>query len=445
MKPARMLALLGLLLVSAVPLTAQTAPGVGDGGDADTTAPAENALLEGLRRANPHRVGARSITNRAEIGIPISPDDKYPRLRLGLDAATVWQNLDHTGDTLLQLSPGFQAAVGNLYLTAGIVEGIDVYAEFYIGSKGHQGQFHDREGYVMLSSLPESWDLLKINTLLEHIDIKAGHFEVDFGNQHLFRSDNAEVQKNPLIGNFIVDPNTVEAGLEIIGNEGIFNWLAGIGGGVTTESFLDNRGTSLHGKVWLEPADARWNVAGSIFTVDHSGTVSKAKGGTWTEMYSGNRSGSRYSRVLNGGGDAGQINFGQGKEVTATQLDGSLDLGRVWLYGMYGRFKDADLNGSEPGEPAEKWSYYGIEGKIDLVPDRIYAAGRYGRATTELLNGVEMDAFTDRVQVGLGYWMFDNMLFKAEYMTQRFEDFSAVRWTDDPEFSGFLIEGSVSF
>lgn len=445
MKRAWTLGLLALLLAGAGPAAAQLAQGGEEVVPADTLTQPENPLLDGLRRPNPNRVGTRSVTNSETIGIPITPDDKYPRLRLGMDAATAWQDLDHAGDTLATLSSGFQAAVGNLYLTAGIVEGIDVYAEFYLGSKQHQGQLYDREGYVMLSSLPESWDVLKLNTFLGHIDVKAGHFEVDFGNQHLFRSDNGQVQRNPLIGNFIVDPNTVEAGFEIIGHEGILNWMAGLGGGVTTESFLDKRGTSLHGKVWFEPADARWNFAGSVYTVDHGDTPSRAKGGSWTEMFSGNRSGSRYSRVLNGGADAGQINFGQGKEITAMQLDGSINLDRVWLYGMAGRFKDADLNGNEPGEPEEKWSYYGIEGKVDLVPDRIYAAARYGRATTSVLNGVEMDAFTDRVQVGLGFWMFDNMLFKAEYATQRFEDFTAVRWTDSPSFDGFLIEGSVSF
>ena len=73
------------------------------------------------------------------------------------------------------------------------------------------------------------------------------------------------------------------------------------------------------------------------------------------------------------------------------------------------------------------------------------SAARYGRATTDRLNDVPMDAYTDRVQLGLGWWMFDNMLFKTEYVTQRFRDFTAVRWMDEPEFSGFLIEGSLSF
>ncbi len=447
MRSFPMFACTALLLASVAPAAAQPAPDETAAATVDTLAgtTATSPLVEGLRRPNPNRVAPRSITRPDTIGVPLTADGKYPWLRLGMDAATAWQALDHEGDTLASLSPGFQAAVGNLYLSAGLVKGIDVYAEFYMGSKGHQGQFYDREGYVMLSELPESWDILGLNRVLEHVDVKAGHFEIDFGNQHRFRSDNAQVQRNPLIGNFIVDENTVEAGFEVIGHAGMVHALAGYGGGVTTENFLDERGSSLHGKVWLEPADSRWNVAASVYRVDHSDTPAKSKGGSWTELFSGNRSGSRYSKVLNGGGDAGQVNFGAGKDVTAWQMDAFYQAGRVWLNGMVGGFEDADMNGTDEGTPSETWSFYGVEGKIDVIPQRLYGAARYGRATTDRLNDVPMDAYTDRVQLGLGWWMFDNMLFKTEYVTQRFRDFTAVRWMDEPEFSGFLIEGSLSF
>ena len=82
-------------------------------------------------------------------------------------------------------------------------------------------------------------------------------------------------------------------------------------------------------------------------------------------------------------------------------------------------------------------------GNAHSMTARCQATPRRARTSASIRDSsVVMDAYTDRVQLGLGWWMFDNMLFKTEYVTQRFRDFTAVRWMDEPEFSGFLIEGS---
>lgn len=433
-----------LAALRGAPLAAQSAPD-------SAIAPAPASVTSPLAAAG----DTTDVTPspRDTLGILISPAGRFPELRIGLDAVSIWQNLEQSNapDTLAELSHGFQAAVGNLHIAAALAEGIDVYVEFYLSSKQHAGQLFDREGWVNLSKLPEKWNVLNLNRLLDHIDVKAGHFEVDFGNQHLRRSDNAQVQKNPLIGNFIVDPNTVEAGLEVIGTEGLFHWLVGYGDGVTVESFLDGRGNSFHSKVWLQPTSRRYNLAASVYQVDHSETPIRSAKGTWDELFAGNRSGSRYSGVLvypavnnQLASEAGQINLGQGKDELAWQLDAEYDARPLWLYAQYGRLKDSDINGSDPGKPEEKWSYWGAEAKLDVLPDALYVAGRYSRASTEKFQNIEMDAFTDRVQLGLGYRLIDQMLFKIEYVTQRFDGFT-VGYTDDPKFDGVLIEGSVSF
>lgn len=372
---------------------------------------------------------------------------KYPQLRFGFDAVSVWQALEQRNDSgsLPDLTSGMQAAAGNAHIFVALAEGIDVYAEFYLSSKHHLGQLYDREGWVRIDRLPRTWDFLGLNGLFKHIDIKAGHFEVDFGNQHLTRSDNAQVQNNPLIGNYVVDPNTVEAGLEIIGREGAFNWLAGIGNGVTTEDFQPGRRYSLHGKVWVQPADSAFNIAASVYRVDQSGNpTGYPNKGSWSEMFAGNRSGSRYSGVILGGPDAGQLLVGRGQDLTAWQIDGLVSGGAARLSGLYGRVKDADINGSDPGAPEERWSYYGAEARLSMLFDQVYLAGRYSGASTDLYKGTAADASVNRFQAGLGFWLADGMLFKVEYVRQTYSGFTS-DFIANPRFSGALIEGSVSF
>lgn len=375
-------------------------------------------------------------------------DDNYPRIRFGMDAVTVWQALENRNDpgTLPNLSTGMQAALGNLQLNVALADGIDVYAEFYLSSKHHPGEVMDREGWMYISKLPDRWDLFGLNTIFKYIDIKAGHFEVDFGNQHLTRSDNAQVQKNPLIGNYIVDPNTVEAGLEVIGNEGTFNWLAGFGSGVTVEDFQPGRGYSLHGKLWLEPDDSRFNVAASVYRANHSGNpTGYPNDGSSEELFSGNRSGSRYSGVINlTSPDAGQLNLGRGQDVTAWQLDAGVNLEPFEISGLFGQMQDGDVNGSDDGEPHEEWTYFGAEAKVDLLFDMVYLAIRYSRAATSMYRGAETDANADRFQIGLGYWLIDNILLKAEYVTQHYNGFTQT-YVGNPRFSGILAEASMSF
>lgn len=382
------------------------------------------------------------------LGSAASEEDSYPRVRLGMDAVTVWQALEHEDEagTLPDLESGFQAALGNFHLYAGLAEGIDVYAELYLSSKHHPGEVMDREGWVRISKLPDNWDLLGLNPIFRHLDIKAGHFEVDFGNQHLYRSDNAQVQRNPLIGNPVVDPNVVEAGFELIGYAGNFYALAGLGSGVTVEDFQPGRGYSRHLKLGVVPRDSSYHVAASLYTVNHSGNPSGyPNDGSAASLFSGNRSGSRYSGVIRAGSpDAGQLNVGRGQDVLAWQLDAAYRGYPVALNGFVGWMEDADLNGSAEGEPRESWTYYGADAKLDLLFEMVYLAARYSGASTSEFRGQSVESRVNRFQLGAGYRLVQQVLFKVEYVTQAYSGFPAV-YEGDPSFDGFLVEGSVSF
>jgi len=370
-----------------------------------------------------------------------------PKLKIRAQVAGIFQALenDNNPHSLPKVPIGIQSAMGNLYFDANIVDGIDVNFELYLSSRHHEGEVWAREGYIYLSHLPKESNFLGLNSVLKYVDIKAGHFEVDFGNWHLTRSDNGDVQRNPLVGNVIIDANTVEPGVELIGKHGFFNWVAGVSTGTTTGDFKEGRGLAWHGKAGISAKNA-FNFAASVYRVDHSANpTGYPNNGSYSELFAGNRSGGRYAGVVGGGTEPEQIKAGKGQDVTAWQLDGYCNFGnKLHVAGFYGFTKDADINGSDPGKPVNEWIYGSAEAKFDLT-SRLYAATRYNFAKANTLKSVASDGKVDQIQIGLGYWIVNNMLFKAEYTRWKCGDFTTPPFQDDPEFSGFVAEVSVAF
>jgi predicted porin len=267
----------------------------------------------------------------------------------------------------------------------------------------------------------------------------------------MHRSNNADVQRNPLIGNFALDPNQTEVGGEIRTKPFQYGGaLVGLASGTTTENFVEGRRFGYHGKVWITPVKAV-RASGSYYRVDHSNSAPKAAGGPATNMFNGNRSGDRYGGVFGGAGAApGGVLIGANKDVTAWEGDLTFDLNKARLFVDYGSVEDADLNGSLAGTPKESWNYYGAEGVYNFT-DKFYGAARYSAATADEINGISADGTVSRIQVGGGYWLNKYLLAKLEYVNEKFSDFGGttiinnVQANRDPEFSGVLMEVSFSF
>ena len=356
------------------------------------------------------------------------------------------------GTELGELEPGFQTAWGNLEARGvfGENEEIEMFFDLYIASRPHPSTTYGHEGWLLIRGVPENLEGMRFLTpLFEHVSFKVGHFEVDYGDHRHRRSDNADVQDNPFIGNFVVDPEMVEVGAEVFSKPGAFNWLVGLSSGTNTEDFREGRGNAFHGKVWTQvPEPLR--VALSYYTVDHSDNSAVFGQGSRTALFAANRGGGRYGGVFGGGNQPGQVTPANGQDLTAWQLDALWDRDPVELYLSYGSTKDSDINGSAPGSPEEEWDYYAAD-FVWRFTDALYTGLRFSGADATTVGGVPTDGSVQRLQAVVGFWLTEHFLAKVELVTEEMKDFqegiavSGIQAWKDPSFSGAVAEVSFSF
>ena len=383
--------------------------------------------------------------------------------KLYMTLATVGtaQALDHKnaydtkGNALAKVSPGFQNAFGDLGFIAkfGKKDEIELVFDMYLSSRNHPSTTYGDEGYIILRGVPENLESLKfLEPILKKVDLKAGQMLVDFGDNAQHRTNNAIAQKNPLVGNFVVDPNIVSIGMQASSKPGArLGWLVGVSNGTTTENWNVGRGFAYNGKLIFYPVKALRTSVSYIGT-DQSDNPTAAAGGSSMQMFSGNRSGERYAGILGGGQAPGNVFPQGGEKFSAAQLDVTWkNESPLELYGHVGRTQDLDINGSAPGTPEEKWTYYAGDVVYRINPS-LYAAARYSNAAASTLNGAPTDGKVNRIQVGGGLWLSKNLLVKVEYVNQKYSGFAegqivnnGIQAWRDPQFSGVISEVSFSF
>lgn len=357
---------------------------------------------------------------------------------------------DATGKDLGKLSPGMQTAYGDLGFSGqfGKKQELELYFDLYLASRNHPSQTYGNEGYLIIHDVPENLQSLSLlRPLLKRVDVKAGAFLVAFGDQQSWRSNNAITQKNPLVGNFVIDPNFVSTGVQVSSKPGRYGWLLAGSNGTNTEDFSTGRGFAFNTKLYVYPIKPL-RVSGSYYRVNHEESVSGR-----ATLFSGNRSGERYGAVLGGGQAPGDVLPNTGKDLTAYQGDITFDESSipVKLYAHYGMTLDTDVNGPAAGTPQERWSYYTGQIVYKFSP-AVYAAGRYSTANAHKIAGIASDGKVGRYQIGGGLWLTRNLLMKVEYVNQKYSRFNSnvvlnngIQAAKNPSFKGVVSEVNFSF
>ena len=371
-------------------------------------------------------------------------------VRVGGASTIQFQDLTHESSnsniSLYDLEGNFNLATANLDLDVALYDGVRMHLRTYLSSQ-HHTESYVKGGYIQIDKL----DFVSegfAQGLMEHMRIKIGHMENNYGDAHFRRTDNAMATYNPFVGNYLMDSFTTEVGAEVYYFDGPWLGMLGFTNGKLNQTTKGNGETkpSLLAKFGYDNQATdglRFRLTGSIF---HSGE----NYGRGNYLYQGDRAGSRYYNVMTGTdpdgkeiGDkfrAGRIIPSFNNEMTSIMVNPFLKYGGLEFFGIY-----ETSSGKDKGESADR-NYTQLSGELIYrfgTNEDLYIGTRYNTVTGDLTDTNEIKV--NRFQLGAGWFMTKNILMKAEYVNQDYNDYPASDLHYQGNFKGFTLEAAISF
>ena len=364
-----------------------------------------------------------------------------------------FQGLDHSNNAapkvvagvdqnkLVRIGHGPNNAVANLYLNAQLAKGIRVAMTTYSSAR-HHNETWVKDGYLLIDALPI--DYKPLNDLMKYVTIRAGHFEINYGDAHFRRTDNGNAIRNPLVGNYIMDAFTTEVGMEVYGRANGFMVMGGLTGGESRGMITkpEQRGVVLLSKVGYDKTfsdELRFRLTASGYKTNHS---------TSNTLFSGDRAGSRYYDVLENTAStesaqawSGSMQPGLKNHITSMVVNPFLQFRGLEFFGNFEKAKGAASTEVADREWTQKVGELVYRTGANK---RLYVAGRYNTVDGQLTVG-SPDVNVKRTQVGGGWFLTPNVLTKVEYVTQKYNNFPTNDIRYGGQFKGFMVEGVVAF
>ena len=150
------------------------------------------------------------------------------KVTVGADFALQLQAIGHEAPTeLIDLKNNFNLPTANLYITADLAPGIQLFLNNYMSSRHHNEAWVEG-GYLIIDKLPF---ISNSDRFMKFLTLKAGVMMPDYGDAHYFRSNNGDVFGNPFVGNWIMDAYTNNPGMEVMFRKNDFIALVGANNG----------------------------------------------------------------------------------------------------------------------------------------------------------------------------------------------------------------------
>jgi hypothetical protein len=288
------------------------------------------------------------------------------------------------------------------------------------------------------------------------VTIRIGHMEVNYGDGHFRRTDNGNAMYNPFVGNYIVDAFNTEIGGEVYYQSNGLIAMLGMTGGEINGNVApartspvddsDKRAPSIIGKLGFDKQlddNVRLRLMGSVYTTQSSSA---------NHIFSGDRGGSRYYLVMVppgvGAGDrgvypSGRYNPGFGDELTTFQFNAFLKASGLEIFGTF-ESANGRANTEDPDNDFRNMTQFAADVLYRIgAQENFYIGGRYNTVTADDPSGTEIGI--DRLQLGAGWFVTNNILFKLEYVNQNYKDFPTDDIRAEGNFNGVMVEAVVGF
>lgn len=387
--------------------------------------------------------------NRFETSkVPDSIPFEGPRIRIGAGFAQSFQNLKHETKSnvgLVQIGPGFNLAMANLFLDFQLADGIRLNLTNYMSTR-HHNEFWVKGGYIQFDKLPFKGKFF--SDIMEIATIKIGHMEVNYGDQHFRRSDGGHTMMNPFVENLIADAFSTEIGGEIyLQKNGLFGMVGMTNGTINSSIGKQARDADMDSSknpaIYLKAGydkkltnQLRVRVSGSAYINNRSQR---------NVLYGGDRSGSHYWSVLESAAApanfSGRFNPGFTRNIQAVMLNGFVKYAGLEVFGTYETTK-----GNAANELTKRnMNQIAIDGLYRFgAKENVYVGARYNKVEADMLNNPNK-VNIDRVAFAGGWFLTPSVLLKAEYVTQKYNNFMPTDIRNGGKFNGYVIEAVVGF
>ena len=365
-------------------------------------------------------------------------------------------------NSLIPLTNGFDLAMANLNIDAQLSDGIRVSLTAYLASRHHEDTWV-KGGYIQFDKLlflHSNW----IDSIMKSVTIKIGQFDVDYGDQHYRRTDGGNTIYNPFVENYIMDEFATEIGGEIYYHHkcGLFIMVGASNGeldptiiaATRTDSAtgqLNHYAAAFHGKLGYDKqinANFRFRLTGSFYTDPSANS---------NTLFGGDRTGSHYFSVmsnqttanattLNDANDynpfSGRYNPGFSEAVNAFMVNPFLKYKGLEFFGTYENARGRTITETNM-RPATQYA-------ADLIyrfpehTENFWFGVRYNTVTATMQND-PTSITINREVVSAGWFLTKNIMLKAEYVNQVYQNYAATNILNGGKFEGTMFEASIGF
>ncbi len=382
------------------------------------------------------------------------------RVSVGGDFTAQYQALTHStaatlpaGRTLNNQGKNFNLPTANLDVNAYLAKGVKLHMRTYLSAR-HHNEAWVKGGFMQIDNLDFIQEGL-LEDVMKHVRLKAGYDDLNYGDTHFRRSDNGYALNNPFVGNYIMDSFTTQPFVEGYVFYNNFFGMLGLSNGKLNQSVVKNATSdnkpSYYAKVGFDKqvdTDLRVRVSASVLRTN--GMTSNGK------LYGDDRAGSRYYYVLladdaalgTSNAQTGRFNPGL-MEMTAVQLNPFIKYQGLEFFGVLEHAK-----GNKLVSPTQKRDTDGAYTQVgaELLyrfggKEQFYVGGRYNAVSGEDYDNAG-ERKISRINAGGGWYVTPNVLFKGEYVNQKYNEGTA--WgIASPlyggQFKGVVLEASIGF
>lgn len=351
-----------------------------------------------------------------------------------------------TPNALQEMGKDFNLPTANLDLNAYLGKGLKMHLRTYLSAR-HHNEAWVKGGYIQVDNL----DFIKEGfaaDIMKYARVKIGMDEINYGDAHFRRTDNAYAINNPFVGNYIMDSFTTEAFGEAYGFYKNFIGVVGVSNGKLNQTPVKTAkqySPSVYAKIGYDKQidqDLRVRLTGSYI---------QTNGDNNANLYSGDRGGSRYYYVLLTQNDAmGESNQNTGrfnpgfKNIKAFQVNPFIKYQGLEFFGIY------EYVTGLKGTAATRGNYTQLGGELLYRlggQEQFYLGGRYNTVSGKD-NDTAAERKIDRFNLGGGWFMTKNVLAKVEYVNQKYNDdavWGATSALRGGKFNGVMFEATIGF